>query len=41
MGPCKRGGTGIRELRWLTPLLHKAKEVLKVRYTGQHASRCD
>ena len=41
MGPCESRGTGVRELRWLTPLLHKAKEVLKVGYTGQRASRCE
>ena len=40
MGPRKGRGTGIRELGRLPPLLHKAKEVLKVGYTCQHASRC-
>ena len=40
MGTRESRGTGSRELGWLTPLLHKAKEVLKVGYTCQHASRC-
>ena len=31
---------GSREFGWLTPLLHEAKEVLKVRYPCQNASRC-
>ena len=34
MGPCESRGTGVRELRWLTPLLHKAKDVLKGRVRG-------
>ena len=39
MGTRKGRGTGIRELGWLTPFLHQAKEVLKVGYACQHTSR--
>ena len=38
MGPRKSRGTGSRELRWLTPMLHKATE-MQVGHAGQHASR--
>ena len=41
MGSRKSRGTDSRELRWLTTLLNKAKEMLQVRHTGQHTSRCE
>ena len=40
MGTLKGRGAGSRELVCLTPLLDQAKEMLQVRHTGQHTSRC-